>query len=277
MGADEPARRARDRTDVESRMKFALETRAGRPAAMEFAERLVAEIKRQKSEVIADVETAPDLVVAVGGDGTMLAAVRRSIAWNVPVLGFNLGTLGFLTEAEATDLEMVVTRLVNNDFEVENRMTVAATIGGVTALGLNDVVVEKIDTTRLVNLDVVIDGSPFTTYRADGLVVATPTGSTAYSFSAGGPLVAPGVDVLVMTPVASHSLFDRSLVLPGASKIDITVSRDRLVKVNVDKCDLGELGEGETVRIERGDRPAHFVSFGATSFPTVVRDKFGLN
>ena len=258
-------------------MKFALETRAGRPAAMEFADRLVAEIERHGSQVVADMETAPDVVVAVGGDGTMLAAVRRSVAWDVPVLGFNLGTLGFLTEAEATDLEPVVAGLVGGDFEVEERMTVAATINEVTALGVNDVVVEKIDTTRLVNLDVVIDGSPFTTYRADGLVFATPTGSTAYSFSAGGPLVAPEVDAIIMTPVASHSLFDRSLVLPGSSKIDVTVSRDRLVKVNVDKCDLGQLGEGETVRIERGQRPARFVSFGATSFPTVVKRKFGLD
>ena len=258
-------------------MKFALETRAGRPAAKEFADRLVAEVKRHGSEVVDDVETAPDVVIAAGGDGTMLAAVRRSLGFDVPVLGFNLGTLGFLTEAEEEDLEQVVARLVEGAFEVEERMTVAATIGGVTALGVNDVVVEKIDTTRLVTLDVAIDSSPFTTYRADGLVVATPTGSTAYSFSAGGPLVAPGVDVLIMTPVASHSLFDRSLVLPGSSNVDITVSRDRLVKVNVDKCDLGELREGETVRIRRGDRPARFVSLGGSSFPSVVRDKFGLD
>jgi len=258
-------------------MKIALETRAGRPAAREFADRLINEIERRGSEVVADIEVHPDVVVAVGGDGTMLAAVRRSIGFDVPVLGFNLGTLGFLTEAEETDLDGVVSRLVAGDFEVEERMTVAATIGGVTALGLNDVVVEKIDTTRLVSLDVAIDDSRFTTYRADGLVVATPTGSTAYSFSAGGPLVAPGVDVLIMTPVASHSLFDRSLVLPGSSAIEITVSRDRLVKVNVDKCDLGELGEGETVRINRGDRPARFVSFGPSNFPTVVRNKFGLD
>lgn len=258
-------------------MKFALETRAGRPAAMEFAERLSAEIERHGSEVVGDPESPPDVVIAVGGDGTMLAAVRRSVAWDVPVLGFNLGTLGFLAEAEASDLESVIAGLVAGEFEVEERMTVAATIGGVRALGVNDVVVEKIDTTRLVNLDVVIDGSAFTTYRADGLVVATPTGSTAYSFSAGGPLVTPGIDMMVMTPVASHSLFDRSLVLPGSSKIDVTVSRDRLVKVNVDKCDLGQLHEGESVRIERGDRPARFVSFGDASFPTVIRKKFGLD
>jgi len=272
-------------------VKFALETRTGRPAVSEFVDRLVSKIESSGSEVLVDVESAPgdgefapgdgefapDVVVAVGGDGTMLAAVRRSVAWDVPVLGFNLGTLGFLTEAEATDIEPVVARLISGDFDVEERMTVAATVDGTTALGLNDVVVEKIDTTRLVSLDVVIDGTPFTTYRADGLVVATPTGSTAYSFSAGGPLVAPGVDVVIMTPVASHSLFDRSLVLPSSSKIDITVSRDRLVKVNVDKGALGQLGEGETVRIERGDRPARFVSFGASSFPTVVRDKFGLD
>ena len=258
-------------------MKFALETRAGRPAAMEFAERLAVEIGEHGSEVVTDPETAPDAVIAVGGDGTMLAAVRRSMAWDVPVLGFNLGTLGFLTEAEASELKPVVAHLVQGDFDVEERMTLSATIEGVSAYGVNDVVVEKIDTTRLVNLEVVVDGSPFTTYRADGLVIATPTGSTAYSFSAGGPLVAPGVAVIVMTPVASHSLFDRSLVLPDSSTIDVIVNRDRQVKVHVDKSDLGELGEGETVRIERGDRPAKFVSFGASSFPSVVRDKFGLD
>ena len=152
----------------------------------------------------------------------------------------------------------------------------AASIGGVTAVGVNDVVVEKIDSTRLVSLSVVIDGTEFATYRADGLIIATPTGSTAYSFSAGGPVVDPHVEALVLTPVASHSLFDRPIVLPAAAKIDVTVRRDRLVRVNVDKTDLGQIGESETVRIVRGDRPAQFVTFSSSTFPGLVRQKFGL-
>ncbi len=257
-------------------MRFALQVRPGRPAAAEFAESLTGEIKRAGAKLVADEEDAPDIVLAVGGDGTMLGAVGRALAWDIPVLGFHLGTLGFLAESEPSDVETVVKRLVTQDFGIIERTTVAATIGGVTAAGVNDVVVEKVDSTRLVSLDVVIDGSPFVTYRADGLVVATPTGSTAYSFSAGGPLVDTRVDALVLTPIAAHSLFDRPLVFPSSTLIEVTVSRDRKVKVNVDKCDLGELGEGETVSITRGDRPAKFVSFGARTFPGLIKEKFGL-
>lgn len=243
----------------------------------EFAERLIEEIAANGGAVLADPEVRPDMVVAVGGDGTMLAAVQDAVAWDVPVLGFNLGTLGFLTEAEPDDLSDVVKRLAAGDFEVETRLTVAASIGAAKAVGVNDVVVEKIDTTRLVNLEVVINGTEFATYRADGLIIATPTGSTAYSFSAGGPVVDPHVEALVLTPVASHSLFDRSVVLPADAEIDITVHRDRLVRVNVDKTDLGQLSQGETVRIEKGDRLARFVTFGTTRFPGLVRQKFKLD
>lgn len=242
----------------------------------DFAERLVAEIEGAGGAVVEDPEVAADLVLAVGGDGTMLGAVQRAVAWDVPVLGFNLGTLGFLTEAEPEDLTEVVQRLIKRDFDIENRLTVAASIGGVSAIGVNDVVVEKVDSTRLVSLTVSVDGTEFATYRADGLIVATPTGSTAYSFSAGGPVVDPKVDAIVLTPVASHSLFDRPLVLPADAHIEVTVFRDRLVRVNVDKTDLGEIGEGETVEIVRGDRPARFVTFGGTTFPGLVRQKFGL-
>lgn len=257
-------------------MKFALEVRAGRATAIDFAEKFSNQIQRLGGKVLSDPEISPDIVVGVGGDGTMLAAVRRSLAWDVPVIGFNLGTLGFLSEAEPHDLEQVAERLISGDYEIDKRATVAATIGGVTALGLNDVVVEKIDTTRLVSLDVVIDGEPFVTYRADGLIVATPTGSTAYAFSAGGPLVDHRVGALVMTPVSSHSLFDRPLVLSDTATIEIRVSSDRLVEVHVDKSALGQLDENETVIITKGDRPARFVTLGYRGFPSLVKDKFRL-
>lgn len=257
-------------------MKFSLHVRGGRPATQEFADRLGEEIEAAGGSVLVDPDEAPDMILAVGGDGTMLAAVQTAVAFDVPVLGFNLGTLGFLTEAEPDDVAAVVKRLVTGEFEVQTRLTVSAAIGGVSAVGVNDVVVEKVDSTRLVSLTVVIDGTEFATYRADGLIIATPTGSTAYSFSAGGPVVDPGVDALVLTPVASHSLFDRPLVLPADAEITVTARTDRLVRVNVDKTDLGQIGEGETVDIRRGDRPARFVTFGSLTFPGLVREKFGL-
>ena len=262
-------------------MRFALEVRRGREATEAFADNLQRVIEKAGAQVV-DVETdadveAPDMVLAVGGDGTMLAAVRRALAYDVPVLGFNLGTLGFLAHVEPDDHEAVVSRILARDYQIEERMTVTATVAGVTASGVNDVVVEKLDTQRLVALAVSIDGSEFATYRADGLIVATPTGSTAYAFSAGGPLVDPSLDALIFTPVASHSLFDRALVLPATSEISVRIALDRSVHVTVDKNDLGHLVGGEVVTIRRGDESAKFVTFEKRSFPDLVKSKFRLS
>lgn len=258
-------------------MKFGLRIRSGRPAIDDFARRLEAEIESAGGSVVTGGDVAPEMVLAVGGDGTMLGAVHEALEWDVPVLGFNLGTLGFLTEADPAQLSEVIRRLRTGEYEVVDRLTLLASAEGVSEQGVNDVVVEKIDGTRLVNLEVVVDGALFTTYRADGLIIATPTGSTAYSFSAGGPIIDPGVDAFVLTPVAAHSLFDRPIVLPAESKISITVRRDRPVRVNVDKEVLGQIGDGDVVTVERGPRPARFVTFEYQTFPGLVRDKFGLD
>ncbi len=257
-------------------MRFGLHVRLGRPEIDDFAKRLSSEIASAGGSVVSHPGEVPDIMLAVGGDGTMLAAAKIAVDWDVPVLGFDLGTLGFLTEADPDDLAAVVGRLIAGDYGIDERLTIAATIDDTTAVGVNDVVVEKIDSTRLVHLEVVIDGVEFTTYRADGLIIATPTGSTAYSFSAGGPVVDPGVDALVLTPVAAHSLFDRPVVIPAESDIVVTVRRDRPVRVNVDKSVLGHMTDGDVVRVRRGERRARFVTFAARSFPALVREKFGL-
>jgi NAD+ kinase len=256
-------------------LRFALEVRHGQGPPREFASHLREVIVDVGGELV-DTDEKPDMVVSVGGDGTMLGAVRRALAWDVPVLGFNLGTVGFLAQAEPGEARAAVELLVGGDYRIEERMTVSATVDGATVTGVNDVVVEKVDSTRLISLEVAIDGEPFVTYRADGLIVATPTGSTAYSFSARGPLVDPRLQALIMTPVASHSLFDRALVLPPTSMISLKVTRDRLVRANVDKTGLGELAEGQVVEIRRGERPARFVAFRQGGFPCLIKEKFGL-
>jgi NAD+ kinase len=174
-------------------------------------------------------------------------------------------------------MEHVVARLTAGDYAVHERMTISATVDAGKAVGVNDVVVEKIDSQRLVVLDVAIDGEDFVTYRADGVIVATPTGSTAYSFSAGGPLVTPEVDALILTPVAAHSLFDQSLVLAPGSKIRITVMSDRPVKVSVDKNDLGRLTNGGVVSVAAGEEAARFVSLEGISFSRLIKSKFELH
>lgn len=254
-------------------MRVLLRTREGRPQVDEFAIVLKSELDDSGIELVSD---KPDMVIAVGGDGTMLSAAATALAEDVPVLGFNLGTIGFLTAAEPEDVRQVVSRIKSGDFAIENRMTVAATIRGATTLGVNDVVVEKVDSQRLIELAVSIGDIEFVNYRADGLIVATPTGSTAYSFSAGGPLVAPSVAAFVLTPVAAHSLFSRSMVIPPDQEILITVRRDRSVKVSVDKTTLGQIHEGDQVVIRRGDRPSQFVTFDPLSFAGLVKQKFNL-
>ncbi|HEY6628004.1 MAG TPA: NAD(+)/NADH kinase, partial [Acidimicrobiia bacterium] len=257
-------------------LRFALEVRQGREKALEFAEVLKSFISAAGGEVVDAAAGAPDMVLAVGGDGTMLAAVQVALRSNAPVLGFNLGTIGFLTEAEPDQAESIVRRLIAGDYEVDERMTVSATVGDATATGVNDVVVEKVDSQRLIDLEVTIDGQRFLTYRADGLIISTPTGSTAYSFSAGGPLVDPDLDALVLAPVAAHSLFDRPLVVPSGTQIEIRVGTDRPVKVSVDKISLGHLVMGDRVLVGKGSSPARFVTFGDRNFPVLVTQKFGL-
>ena len=255
-----------------------------RPKALEFTDRLVTEARRRGWEVWVDgrngVDLSPDLpldlVIATGGDGTMLRAVSLALAVDRPVLGFNLGTLGFLAAADPGGLISTLHLLEQGRYRLVPRMTVMAELNGTVDVGVNDVVVEKIDSQRLIELEVQIDSEPMLSYRADGVVICTPTGSTAYSFSAGGPLLDTRVDALVMTPVAPHSLFSRSLVLSPQSVIRFRVARDRGVQVSVDGRNAASLGMGDEVVVRRGPRPVMFVAFEQVAFSTVVIERFGL-
>ena len=266
--------------------RLALVVNQERADAVEFADRFVIAAEAAGCGVISmdqdSVLTEPewdqvDVVVAIGGDGTVLEATRRALSAATPVLGINLGTLGFLAEAEPDQLDDVIAALTSGSYRIEERNTITAIMGDVSEPGLNDVVVEKIDSQRLVVLEVEVDGQRFLEYRADGIVVSTSTGSTAYGFSAGGPLIDPSVDTMLVTPVAPHSLFDRSLVLSPDSRIVITVTDDRPVRVSVDGRQIGELSEGESVRIHAGECRARFIRLNDEAFTTRVTRKFGLD
>lgn len=271
-------------------MKVGLTVHSTRPQSIEFGASLVNQLEERGHTVMGDDLTsrlvgrrlsteAPEVMLAVGGDGTMLQATHRALALDIPVLGFNQGTIGFLAEASVDDLDRVLDGLEQGTLAEQQRLTLEARIDGdqPAMVGVNDVVVEKIHSQRLVFLSVIIDGLEFLTYRADGLVVATPTGSTAYNFSAGGPLVSPTVDTLLLTPVAAHSLFARTMALDPASTITVRVSSDRPVRVSTDGIEMGFLGEGNFVEISRGERVARFLTFADHGFPTVVKTKFRLS
>lgn len=270
-------------------MKVGLVIHVGRPEPAAFARKFAEAVEAAGHQVVGDEVTSallsrdvdrgdPEIVVASGGDGTVLAAVREALALDVPVLAFNLGTIGFLADAEPSDLDRVVDAITRGQLSEKRRMTIVAHLeNGTSMIGINDVVVEKIESQRLVSLAVAVDGEDFLTYRADGLVSATSTGSTAYTFSAGGPLVDPAVEALLLTPVAAHSLFDRTLVLPPSSVITIRVATDRPVRVSIDGLEAGALKQGEAVEVVRGDRPARFVSLDDHTFPATVKRKFRLS
>ena len=156
-------------------------------------------------------------------------------------------------------------------------MMVEASINGrEPVVGLNDVVIEKVESQGTVHLAVAVDEEPFITYSADGVVVATPTGSTAYSLSAGGPLVDPEIDAIIMTPVAPHSLFSRSIVFPPSRVLRFEVLDDRAVGVNVDGVDVGSIEPGGVITVAKSQSRITFVSLSGRSYPTTVKRKFSL-
>jgi NAD+ kinase len=222
-----------------------------------------------------------DLAVSLGGDGTMLRTVDLVADADVPVLGVNLGQLGYLTEVEPGHLPQALERFFAGDHAIELRMRMAVEVeaAGVESgprPALNEAVLSKTPTGQIARLEVTVDGKRFTTYTADGVIVATPTGSTAYAWSAGGPLVAPSHEALLLVPVAAHMLFDRSLVLPPSACIRIKVLDERPVDLSVDGRSLGSLAAGDEIVCTAAPSPARFVTFGGPSFLDILKAKFGL-
>src|SRR5262245_61748742 len=231
-----------------------------------------------------------DLAVSLGGDGTMLRTVDLVAAAGVPVVGVNVGQLGYLTEVEPAGLRMALKRFLAGSYEVEERMllrlgtvdapgfeayadsprrqpaTMRHTSDGRSFVALNEAVLEKTPMGHTVRLGVSIDGETFTPYAADGLIVATPTGSTAYAFSARGPIVEPTHRCLLMTPVSPHMLFDRSLILDPSARVRIEVAGDRPATLSVDGHNLGILGQGDAVTCTAASLSARFVTFGPRDF-----------
>ncbi len=234
----------------------------------------------------ADALTAGlDLAVSLGGDGTMLRAVDLVAGDDVPVIGVNLGHLGYLAEVEPQHLHLALDRFFAGSHEVQERMrlTVEVTLSSDPNAtprsypALNEAVVGKTPTGQIVRVEVDVDSERFTTYAADGIIVATPTGSTAYAWSAGGPIVAPSHAALLLTPVAPHMLFDRSLVLPPTSCIRLEVAADRAAVLSVDGRSLGLLQVGDVVTCTAASSPARVVTFGSRGFLGILKAKFGLN
>jgi NAD+ kinase len=226
------------------------------------------------------VDASLDAVLSFGGDGTMLRTVDLVAEADVPVLGVNCGQMGYLTGVDPDELDAALDRLRTGDFVVSERTVLAVRVesSGPAAghwSALNEAVVEKPHPGRLVRFEVVINGAPFTSYAADGVIVATPTGSTAYSFSVGGPIVSPRLACLLMTPVSPHMLFDRTLVLDDTDTLELHVT-ERPAVFTIDGRELGELEPGAIVQCECGPRPARMITLAPRDFHQILKAKFDL-
>jgi NAD+ kinase len=229
-----------------------------------------------------DDPSSLDAMITLGGDGTLLRAARMISPNDVPILGVNMGRLGFLTCCTATDLPMALMRFARNDYVAETRMVLDARLldarGQVRAtyMALNDVVVHKGGFARVVDFKVAADGEAIATYGADGIVVSTPTGSTAYSLSAGGPVVFPTVETILVTPVSAHTLAIRPLILPAT--VEVTVQPDDPpgeTLMTVDGQVGSRFGAGDMLAVRRAPNGIRIVRFPGTSFFSTLRHKLG--
>jgi NAD+ kinase len=280
-----------------SRSKVAaIVSRPARPEVACIFPELLAWLQAHGYQVIVDPETAKysngheavprsqmssrplDLVVVLGGDGTLLSAVRDTAATDAPLLGVNLGSLGFLTDVPLASLFPVLDQIAEGHAAVEQRSLMRCELlRGEEILGsynaFNDVVVNKTALARLNHYDLFVDKAFVSSYRADGMIVATPTGSTAYSLSAGGPVLMPAVNAFVITPVAPHSLTHRPLVVPDSSVVELRLRSDEEVAyLSLDGQPGLDLKDGDRVRCRRSE---HKVSLfrTETDFFHVLRTK----
>jgi NAD+ kinase len=225
----------------------------------------------------ADLGRRSDLVVSLGGDGTMLRALRLADGHRAPVLGVNLGKLGFLAEVDVPDVPAALTAIDEQEFTVEPRLAVDAVFGEQVVTAFNDIALVRFPGLATAAVAVRAAGHPFVSYAADAVVVATPTGSTAYSFSAGGPIVSPAVEALLVTPAAPHSAYNRGLVLSTQDSLALEVlpASGRLA-VEVDGQVAAHVEPGDQVELRPRPAAAHVVRLGRTTFYERARRKLRL-
>jgi NAD+ kinase len=233
-------------------------------------------------ESIGDQPPNADVAVVLGGDGTILRAAEITRETQVPLLGVNLGHVGFLAEAEGKETQQVVRQVIEGTYVVENRTTLDVVVtfeGAEKARGwaLNEVTVEKSNRERMVELIVEVDGRPLSRWGGDGVVCATPTGSTAYAFSAGGPVVWPNVDALLVVPISAHALFARPLVVGPDSvvAIEVLVSGVQAVLCSDGRRSF-ELQPGSRIEIRRGAEPIRLARLRKSPFTDRLVEKFDL-
>ena len=225
----------------------------------------------------SDMPEDIECVLVLGGDGTLLQAARELLQRHIPLLGINLGTLGFLTSAEKSELPKCLDSVLDDSCSIDERMMLEKIQMNIA---LNDVIIARAGFSRLVELKIYVNGELLSIYNADGIIVSTPTGSTGYSLSAGGPIIFPQTDVIVITPICPHSLQARSLVVSGEDRIMIEIGRRRKTQkeeamVTFDGRSAQELETGDRIEIYKAQETTQLIRLKGRSFYQVLQNKIG--
>ncbi len=235
---------------------------------------LIGENSKLKGE---DIPKLSDLLIVLGGDGTLLSVARLTESFDVPILAVNLGSLGFLTEVSLPEMYTTLEKVLAGDFKSETRMLLTPTLkrGGKTVrtdCALNDVVINK-RAARIVNLEVNVNNQYMTSYRADGLIIATPTGSTAYSLSAGGPIIHPSMNALLLCPICPFTLTNRPIVIPDQALIEVKLTTEEVVQVTLDGQTGYEMSSQDVLEIHRGTSPVNLIQSPGKNYYQILREK----
>ena len=254
--------------------RVAIVVHTGKPEAVQYESKIADWLAEHSIEV---TEEKPDLVLSLGGDGTMLRAAQIAHKSDALLVGVNFGSLGYLTEVEADDLQSALENVLAGNFRVEERMMLQCSSDDLVSVALNEVLVERSSRTRLVRLGVSIGGERLADFNADGLIVATPTGSTAYALSAGGPVVSPRAQCIVLAPVSAHMFFSRPFVLAPDVEVEIDVaSGGDAASLAIDGAMVREIAPGSRVTVVRHDRPLRLARLGGPGFIERLRAKLDL-
>ncbi len=272
---------------------------AEKPGAAELAQRLAKAVEQSGRRVLVDPGTGrlmrkspptvesikdlarrTDLILVLGGDGTMLRAAREVAGHDTPLLGVNAGNLGFLTAIPPRDATRALKRIWAGEFDIEERSLLEGVVSSAGSrdpiLALNDFVVARGLTSRLIELEVLVHGELLTRYRCDGLIVSSPTGSTAYSLAAGGAIVSPDAEVLMLTPICPHTLSIRPVVVSLDAEVDVRlVSSRQVATLAADGQQHVDLEAGDQVRIARSRRTVRLIRLNGHNFFSTLRQKFG--
>lgn len=227
-----------------------------------------------KINTSGDFDEKASFVITIGGDGTLLKAARYYAPKGVPLFGINLGRLGFLAQANLNEIDFSVKKIIKGEFKIQNRMMLSSFNGSV--LALNDIVIKGDSFSRTSKLFLSVNDKVVCDYLADGLIIATPTGSTAYTLSAGGPVIVPGIDALVIVPICPHTLTARPLVIPAGEKITITSCKTcNKLKMSADGQNSIDIGADDSIVIKKSDVEAKLVILEKENneFYTILREK----